>query len=33
MGNLQDLTGNIYNDFKVISFDNTKGKYKYFWNC
>lgn len=33
MGNLQDLTGNIYGDFKVISFDNTKGKYKYFWNC
>lgn len=33
MGNLEDLTGKIYGDFKVIKFDNTKGKYKYYWIC
>lgn len=29
MRNKKDLTGNIYGDFKVIKFDDSKGKYKY----
>jgi len=33
MGKFIDMTGQIYGDFKVIAFDNTKGKYKYYWKC
>lgn len=33
MGNLEDLTGKIYGDYKVVKFDNSKGKYKYYWIC
>lgn len=33
MGNLRDIAGNIYGDWKVIKFDDTKGKYKYYWIC
>lgn len=32
MGKLVDLTGQIFGDFKITSFDDTKGKYKYYWN-
>lgn len=33
MSNLRDITGMIFGDWKVIEFDNTKGKYKYYWIC
>lgn len=33
MGKFNDLTGQIFGDYEVVSFDNTKGKYKYYWNC
>lgn len=33
MPNMQDLTGKAYGDFIVIGFDDTRGKYKYYWNC
>lgn len=33
MGNLRDITNKIFGDWKVIKFDNTKGKYKYYWIC
>lgn len=29
----ENLTNKIIGDFTVISFDNTKGKYKYYWIC
>lgn len=32
-GGYKDLTNQIYGDWKVIRFDNTKGKYKYYWEC
>lgn len=32
MGKLIDLTGKNFGDFKITSFDDTKGKYKYYWN-
>ena len=28
-----DMTGYEFGDYVVESFDNTKGKYKYYWNC
>lgn len=33
MGNLRDISNQIFGDWKVIEFDNTKGKYKYYWIC
>lgn len=33
MGKRIDLSGQIFGDYKVIDVDNTKGKYKYYWNC
>ena len=33
MGKLVDKTGKVFGDWKVIKFDNTKGKYKYYWIC
>ena len=27
MSNLRDITGMIFGDWKVIEFDNTKGKF------
>ena len=32
MGKFIDLTGQIFGDFKITSFDDTRGKYKYYWN-
>ena len=29
----EDLTGQIFGDFEVIKFDDSKGKYKYYWLC
>ena len=31
MGNLIDLTNQIFGDYKVTGFDNSKGKGKYYW--
>lgn len=31
MGNLIDLTNQIFGDYKVTGFDNSKGKSKYYW--
>lgn len=33
LGKYEDLTGQIFGDFEAIAFDNTKGKYKYYWIC
>lgn len=33
MGKKEDLTNQIFGDFKVVKFDDTKGKYKYYWIC
>lgn len=33
MGTFKDITGQQFGDFVVDSFDSTKGKYKYYWNC
>ena len=33
MGNKKDLTGQIFGDFRALYFDDTKGKYKYYWVC
>lgn len=33
MGKLIDLTNKVFGDYKVVSLDKTKGKYKYYWNC
>lgn len=32
-GGYKDLTNQIFGDFKAIEFDNSKGKYKYYWIC
>ncbi len=31
--NREDLTNQIFGDFKVLRFDDSKGKYKYYWIC
>ena len=33
MGKFTDMTGTEFGDYIVDSFDDTKGKYKYHWNC
>ena len=33
MGNKLDITNQIFGDFKVLYFDDSKGKYKYYWMC
>lgn len=33
MGKFIDMTGTEFGDYIVDSFDNTKGEYKYYWNC
>ena len=33
MGTFKDITGQQFGDFIIDSFDPTKGKYKYYWNC
>ncbi len=33
MGKFIDMTGWEFGDYIVESFDDTKGKYKYYWNC
>ena len=33
MGDMKDLTGQIFGDWKAIKFDDSKGKYKYYWEC
>lgn len=33
MGKIIDMTGTEFGDYIVDSFDNTKGEYKYYWNC
>ena len=33
MGVFKDITGQQFGDFIIDSFDSTKGKYKYYWNC
>jgi len=33
LGNKVDITNQIFGDFKVLYFDNSKGKYKYYWMC
>ena len=33
MGAFKDITGQQFGDFIIDSFDPTKGKYKYYWNC
>lgn len=33
MGAFKDITGQQFGDFIIDSFDQTKGKYKYYWNC
>lgn len=32
-GGYKDLTNMIFGDWKAIKFDNSKGKYKYYWLC
>lgn len=32
-GGYRDLTGMIFGDWKAIKFDDSKGKYKYYWIC
>ena len=33
MSKVKDITGQQFGDFIIDSFDPTKGKYKYYWNC
>lgn len=33
MGNLNDLTGKTFGDWRTISPDKNRPKYKYYWNC
>ena len=33
MGNLKDLTDKVFGDWKAISPDKNRPKYKYYWNC
>ncbi len=33
MGTFKNITGQQFGDFIIDSFDSTKGKYKYYWNC
>lgn len=33
MGNLRDIADKIFGDFRVLYFDDSKGKYKYYWMC
>lgn len=33
MGAFKDITGQQFGDFIIDSFDPTKGKYRYYWNC
>jgi len=33
MGKFIDMTGTEFGDYIVDSFDNTRGQYKYYWNC
>lgn len=32
-GGYKDLTNMIFGDWKAVKFDETKGKYKYYWLC